>query len=295
MENPFGSLLTAMITPFDDNLMVDYNKVSEISQYLLHNASEGLVIAGTTGESPSLTTEEKIELFRTAVKAVGGKIKVIAGTGANSTRETIEMSRRAEGTGVDGIMLVTPYYNKPTQDGLYHHFKGVAEAISLPIMLYNVPSRTGVNLTAETCLRLAEIENIVAVKEASGDLAQVTNICAGAPAGFVVYSGDDVLTMPILSVGGVGVVSVASHLAGAQIKAMIDSFFAGEINKAAEAHQKLTPLFNILFVATNPIPLKEALRLKGIDSGKLRLPLTPLSPEKVELLTAILNKYGLLL
>lgn len=292
MENPFGSLLTAMITPFDDNLMVDYDKVSEISQYLMHNASEGLVIAGTTGESPSLTAEEKIELFRTAVKAVGGKIKVIAGTGANSTRETIEMSRRAEGTGVDGIMLVTPYYNKPTQDGLYHHFKSVAEAISLPIMLYNVPGRTGVNLTAETCLRLAEIENIVAVKEASGDLGQVTNICAGAPAGFVVYSGDDVLTLPILSVGGVGVVSVASHLAGAEIKAMIDLFFAGEIIKAAEAHQKLTPLFNILFIATNPIPLKEALRLKGIDNGKLRLPLTPLSAEKAELLTAILNKYG---
>jgi len=295
LENPFGSLLTAMITPFDHNLMVDYDKVSEISQYLLHNASEGLVIAGTTGESPSLTAEEKIELFRTAVKAVGGKTKVIAGTGANSTKETIEMSRRAEGTGVDGIMLVTPYYNKPTQDGLYHHFKCVAEAISLPIMLYNVPGRTGVNLTAETCLRLAEIDNIIAVKEASGDLGQVTDICAGAPAGFAVYSGDDVLTLPILSVGGVGVVSVASHLAGAEIKAMIDSFFVGEINKAAEAHQKLTPLFNILFITTNPIPLKEALRLKGIDNGKLRLPLTPLAPEKVELLAAMLNKYGLIL
>lgn len=295
MENTFGSLLTAMITPFDDNLMVDYDKVFEISRYLEHNASEGLVIAGTTGESPALTGDEKIELFRTAVKAVGGKLKVIAGTGANSTRETIEMSRRAEGTGVDGIMLVTPYYNKPTQDGLYQHFKSVAEAISLPIMLYNVPGRTGVNLTAETCLRLAAIENIVAVKEASGDIDQVTSICAGAPAGFAVYSGDDALTLPILSVGGVGVVSVASHLAGVEIKAMIDAYLAGKITIAAALHQKLAPLFNVLFIATNPIPLKEALRLKGLDSGKLRLPLTPLSPEKLALLTAMLKKYGLIL
>ena len=294
MHNPFGSLLTAMITPFDHDLKVDYEKVAEIALLLINKTSDGLVITGTTGESPSLTTEEKINIYKAVVDAVGNKAKVIAGTGCNSTRETIEMSCRAEETGVDGLMLVTPYYNKPTQDGLFRHFKGVAEAVSLPLMLYNVPGRTGVNLSAETCLRLAEIDNIVAVKEASGNLEQITSICTGAPKGFAVYSGDDVLTLPILSVGGFGVVSIASHLVGPQIKEMINSYNAGKVHNAAKAHQLMTPLFNALFMAANPIPLKEALRITGLDSGNLRLPLTSLPQVMVEKITALLHEYELL-
>ena len=294
MNNPFGPLLTAMITPFDHDGKVDYGKVAKIALFLTDNMSDGLVISGTTGESPSLTSDEKINIYKTVVDATGHKAKVIAGTGSNSTRETIEMSRRAEETGVDGLMLVTPYYNKPTQEGLFHHFKSVAEAVSLPLMLYNVPGRTGVNLSAETCLRLAEIDNIVAVKEASGNLEQVTGICAGAPTGFAIYSGDDVLTLPILSVGGFGVVSIASHLLGREIKEMINSFFSGKVENAVKAHQFMAPLFNGLFMASNPIPLKEALHLTGIDSGTLRLPLTPLPETMVENLTALLHRYDLL-
>lgn len=293
MNNPFGALLTAMITPFDHDLKIDYEKVAEIALLLIDKTSDGLVVTGTTGESPSLTAEEKIHIYKVVVEAVGNKTKVIAGTGCNSTRESIEMSCQAEETGVDGIMLVTPYYNKPTQEGLYRHFKSVAEAVSLPVMLYNVPGRTGVNLSAETCLRLAGIDNIVALKEASGNLEQVTSICAGAPTGFAVYSGDDVLTLPILSVGGFGVVSIASHLVGPKIKEMINLYNSGKVHKAAKAHHFLTPLFNALFVAANPIPLKEALRLTGIDSGNLRLPLTKLSQDMVEELAALLHEYEL--
>ncbi len=294
MHNSFGSLLTAMITPFDHDFKVNYEKVAEIALLLIDKTSDGLVITGTTGESPSLTAEEKINVYKAVVEAVGNKAKVIAGTGGNSTRESIEMSCLAEKTGVDGLMLVTPYYNKPTQDGLFRHFKSVAEAVSLPVMLYNVPGRTGVNLSAETCLRLAEIDNIVAVKEASGNLEQVTSICAGAPKGFAVYSGDDVLTLPILSVGGVGVVSIASHLVGPQIKEMINAYNSGKVHIAAKAHQLMAPLFNALFMAANPIPLKEALRITGMDSGNLRLPLTSLPPVMVEKLTALLLEYELL-
>ncbi len=294
MNNPFGSLLTAMITPFDSDLKVDYDKVTEIALFLIEKASDGLVISGTTGESPSLTSEEKINLYKAVVEAVGNKTKIIAGTGGNSTREAVDMSCRAAEAGVHGLMLVTPYYNKPTQEGLFLHFKSVANAVPLPLMLYNVPGRTGVNLSAETCLRLAEIDNIVAVKEASGNLEQVTKICAGAPAGFAVYSGDDVLTMPILSVGGTGVVSIASHLVGPQIKDMLDAFFSGNVDNAIKAHQLLTPLFNALFMSTNPIPLKEALRLTGTDRGNLRLPLTSLPEDKVEKLAVLLRQYGLL-
>ncbi len=294
MKSPFGSLVTAMITPFDGNLKVDYDKVSSLIQYLFDHASEAVVVSGTTGESPSLTVEEKLRLFRTAVDAAASKMKVVAGTGSNTTRETIELSRLAEETGVDGLMLVTPYYNKPSQEGLYEHFKSVAEAVSLPIMLYNVPGRTGVNMSADTCLRLAAIDNIVAVKEASGNVEQITQICSNAPAGFYLYSGDDIMTMPVLSVGGVGVVSIASHLAGKKIKEMIDAFLSGDVHKAVTIHQYLAPLFNALFMTTNPIPVKEAMRLLGLDSGKLRLPLTPMPPEMSQKLATLMEKYGYL-
>lgn len=294
MKNPFGSLITAMITPFDANLKVDYDKISSLTRFLLDNASDAVVVSGTTGESPALTVEEKLNIFRTVVETAGGKMKVIAGSGGNSTREAIELSRLAEETGVDGLMLVTPYYNKPPQEGLYHHFKNVAAAVFLPVMLYNVPGRTGVNLSAETCLRLAEVENIVAVKEASGNIEQITQICSNAPPGFFLYSGDDIMTMPILSVGGAGVVSIASHLAGPKIKSMIEAFFSGKVQEAVSLHQYLAPLFNALFMTTNPVPVKEALRLVKMDSGLLRLPLTSLPADMSHKLAAIMQKYGLL-
>lgn len=292
-KNYFGSLITAMVTPFDENLEVDYNQVAELAKHLSNTGSDGLVLSGTTGESPTLSADEKINICKTALEAVQGKVKIIAGTGGNSTRETIELSKEAEKAGVDGIMLVVPYYNKPPQEGLYRHFKSVAEAVSLPIMLYNVPGRTAVNLTAETTLKLAEIENIIAIKEASGDLEQITYICAGAPEGFSVYCGDDSLTLPVLSVGGIGVVSITSHLVGPEIKRMIESFLTGKTEEAAKIHQRLLPLFNGLFVMANPIPVKAALNLTGRKVGKPRLPLCRLTEKLTVELKELLHAYNL--
>ncbi len=293
LKNNFGSLITAMVTPFDGDLKVDYNQVAELAVHLSQTGSDGLVLSGTTGESPTLSAEEKINICKTAIKAVQGKVKIIAGTGGNSTRESVELSKQAEKAGVDGIMLVVPYYNKPPQEGLYRHFKTIAEAVSLPVMLYNVPGRTAVNLTAETTLRLAEIENIVAIKEASGNLEQITYICAGAPKGFSVYCGDDALTLPVLSVGGVGVVSIASHLVGLEIKKMIEAYLAGKIKEAAEIHQQLLPLFNGLFVVANPIPVKTALNLTGWKVGEPRLPLCSLTDQLITNLKELLRSYNL--
>lgn len=292
-KNNFGSLLTAMVTPFDEDLNVDYKRVAELAVHLSKTGSDALVLSGTTGESPTLSIDEKINICKAASEAVQGKVKIIAGTGGNSTKETLELSKKAEKAGVDGIMLVVPYYNKPPQEGLYRHFKSVAEAVSLPIMLYNVPGRTAVNLTADTTLKLAEIENIVAIKEASGDLEQITYICAGAPEGFSVYCGDDSLTLPVLSVGGVGVVSIASHLVGQEIKQMIESFFSGETEEAAKIHRELLPLIDGLFVVANPIPVKAALNLTGWEVGKPRLPLCPLTEKLTSDLKELLCSYDL--
>lgn len=293
MQNTFGTLLTAMITPFDRQQQVNYEQVAELAKYLAGRGSDGLVITGTTGESPALSNEEKFRIYDTVVRTVKGKTKVIAGTGCNSTLSTIETSKKAEEIGVDGLMLVVPYYNKPPQEGLYLHFKSVADAVSLPIMLYNVPGRTAVNLSAATTLKLAEIDNIVAVKEASGNLEQITYICKGAPDGFDVYSGDDSLTLPVLSVGGKGVVSVASHLVGLEIKAMINSFFEGKVEEAAKKHQFLMPLFKALFAITNPIPVKAALNMAGIDAGRTRLPLSGMPENMAADLFDLLKNYGI--
>lgn len=276
MQCDFGCLITAIVTPFDENFRVDYDKIVELAEYLLNKGSDGLVLTGTTGESPTLTIEEKLNIYKILVNTFKGKMKIIAGTGGNSTRDTIELSIKAEEAGVDGLMLVVPYYNKPPQEGLYRHFKSISKAVSLPIMLYNVPGRTGVNLTAETTLRLAEVENIVAIKEASGNLEQITSICAGAPQGFAVYSGDDAMTLPVLSAGGAGVVSIASHLVGLELKEMINCFFAGNVEQAIKIHQRLMPLFKALFITTNPIPLKAAMNMVGLKIGEPRLPLIPL-------------------
>ncbi len=293
MQNAFGSLLTAMVTPFDRQQRVNHEQVAKLAKQLTDRGSDGLVITGTTGESPTLSNEEKLRIYDTVVRAVKGKTKVIAGTGCNSTLSTIETSKKAEEIGVDGLMLVVPYYNKPPQEGLYLHFKSVAEAVSLPIILYNVPGRTAVNLSAATTLKLAEIDNIVAVKEASGNLEQVTYICKGAPEGFDVYSGDDSLTLPVLSVGGKGVVSVASHLVGLEMKAMINSFFEGKIEAAVKKHQHLMPLFKALFVITNPIPVKAALNIAGIDVGRTRLPLSDMPESMAAELLDLLKSYGI--
>lgn len=294
MTVDFGKLITAMITPFNSNMEVDYARAGSLAAYLVENGSESIVVAGTTGESPTLTKEEKIKLFRVLVEAVKGKAKIIAGSGLNSTQESVELTRSAEDAGVDGIMLVVPYYNKPPQDGLYEHFRTIAESTSLPVMLYNVPGRTSVNLTAQTTIRLAEIDNIFAIKEASGDLEQISYIIKETPDDFLVYSGDDSMTLPILSVGGYGVVSVAGHVAGNEIRAMIDAFCQGNITEACALHGKLLPIFKGMFISTNPIPAKTALNLLNKNVGSVRLPLVEMNSEQVNNLRSILEKAGLL-
>lgn len=294
MTSIFGRVITAMITPFDQRGEVNYRAVAELTRFLIENGSTGLVVSGTTGESPSLSEEEKLKLFRVVARAAGKKAAVIAGTGGNCTAASIELTQKAEQTGIDGILLVTPYYNKPDQRGLYAHFKAVAAATQLPVMLYNVPGRTGINLAAETTLKLAEIDNIVAIKEASGNLEQAALICRHAPPGFFLYSGDDAMTLPFLSVGAAGVVSVASHLVGRKIEKMIDLFWKGEYAAAAGLHGDLLPLFKGLFMETNPVPLKAALNLIGFPAGPPRLPLLPLEGENLRRLEKILRQNGIL-
>lgn len=296
MESAFGPLLTAMVTPFDKQGKVDYKQAQALARFLAEKGSTGIVVAGTTGESPTLSHGEKLGLFQAVVEAVGGTAKVIAGTGSNSTAATIGLTREAARLGVDGVMLVTPYYNKPGQEGLFRHFKTVAESAEVPVLLYNVPGRTGVNMTAETAVRLAWMDNtnIVAVKEASGNLEQVADICSRAPYGFSVYSGDDALTLPMLSVGAVGVVSVASHLVGPDIASMISLYQSGEVLKARAAHLHLLPLFQALFMCANPIPVKEALNMVGFAAGEFRLPLTPMEKEQRQELRAVLAHFRLL-
>lgn len=275
-----GNISTAMITPFDSKGNVDFQKLSTLIDYLLKNGTDSLVVAGTTGESPTLSTEEKIALFEFTVKEVNGRVPVIAGTGSNNTKDSIKLTKKAEEAGVDCVMLVTPYYNKPSQEGMYRHFKAIAEETSLPVMLYNVPGRTVASLAPETAIRLAEIPNISAIKEASGDLDAITKIIAETPEDFYVYSGDDGLTLPILAVGGRGVVSVASHIVGSDMQQMIKNYTNGQTATAALIHQKLLPIMKELFKAPNPAPVKTALQLKGLDVGSVRLPLIPLNEDE---------------
>jgi 4-hydroxy-tetrahydrodipicolinate synthase len=270
----FGRLLTAMITPFDAEGKVDYDQAKRLAKALLDSGSDGLVVSGTTGECPTLTREEKLHLFAEVKSAVGNQGTVIAGTGSYSTAESIGLTKEAEKTGVDGCLLVVPYYNRPTQDGLYEHFKAIAEATSLPCTLYNVPSRTVTSLAAETCIKLSQIDNIVGVKEASVNFEQIAKIIQGAKKGFLVYSGNDGDTFPMLCLGGYGVISVISHLVGLQFRQMMEDYIQGNIEKAASAHRNLLPLVNAMFVVANPIPVKYALNYLGFSVGKPRLPLT---------------------
>ncbi len=294
MERGFGRLLTAMVTPFKANGQVDYAKAGDLAEYLVNNGSEGLVVTGTTGESPTLTEEEKLTLYRVVKERVGFRARVIAGTGSNCTGASVDLSMKAAEAGADGIMLVAPYYNKPSQEGLAAHFWTVAEAVpELPVMLYNVPSRTGVNLELDTIFELARRPNIVALKEAGGQLNQVAGVAAGIK-DLSLYSGNDDETLAILALGGTGVVSVCSHVAGPEITKMIDLFFAGRVGEAYAHHRKLLPLFKGLFMATNPLPVKAALKMLGHDTGGHRLPLTALEPGLRASLRKILEDLDLL-
>lgn len=278
----FGRIVTAMVTPFNAAGDVDYDVAAKLANHLVDQGSDGLVICGTTGESPTLTWDEEYQLFQVIKQAVSGRAKVLAGTGSNSTHEAIEATRKAAALGLDGALLVVPYYNKPPQEGLYEHFKAIAAAVpDLPIMLYNVPGRTGQNLQPETVARLANLQNIVAVKEASGSLDQASQIRRLTPSTFEIYCGDDSLTLPMLAVGGSGVVSVASHLVGDLMQQMVKHFFEGRPQEATSIHLQLMPLFKALFATANPIPLKAALRLQGWAVGSTRLPL-PDVPADIE-------------
>ncbi|MEM9817795.1 MAG: 4-hydroxy-tetrahydrodipicolinate synthase [Cyanobacteria bacterium P01_D01_bin.6] len=281
----FGRVLTAMVTPFGADGSVNYSIAEKLAAHLVDNGSDGLVVCGTTGESPTLSWDEEFQLFQCVKAAVGDRAKVIAGTGSNATQEAIEATCKAAALGLDGTLQVVPYYNKPTQEGLYQHFRAIAEACpDSPVMLYNVPGRAGQGMAVETIVKLSEVANIVAIKEASGNLDFASQIRAMVPADFAMYSGDDSLTLPLLSVGGCGVVSVASHLVGNQIKQMVQAFESGYVEQARDLHLKLFPLFKALFLETNPIPVKAALALQGWQVGSLRAPLMSASdPVKQEL------------
>ncbi|WP_339215223.1 4-hydroxy-tetrahydrodipicolinate synthase [Ornithinibacillus sp. FSL M8-0202] len=285
----FGKILTAMVTPFNQDGEINYDETTKLVNYLIDNGTEGLVVAGTTGESPTLTKKEKLELFSHVVKIVDKRIPVIAGTGGNNTQSSIELTKEAEKCGVDAVMLVAPYYNKPNQQGLYTHFKVIAEETTLPIMLYNIPGRSVVKMSAETIIALSKIDNIVSVKEASGDLDQAAEIIENTSDDFTLYSGDDGLTLPVLSIGGDGIVSVASHVIGNEMQEMIQAFEQGDTKKAAKIHRKLLPVMNGLFEAPSPTPVKAALKTKGIQPGGVRLPLVPLTAEEESRVKSLLE------
>lgn len=269
----FGRLITAMVTPMDASGGVDYAQAKRLARALVASGSQGLAICGTTGESPTLSPDEKLRLFAAIKDEVGAGATVLAGTGGHNTAEVSHLTREAERTGVDGSLQVTPYYNRPSQAGLVAHFTAIAESTSLPLMLYNVPSRTSVNMTAETQIALSRIPNIIGTKEASGRLDQIAQIISDAEPGFLVWSGDDESTLPILGIGGYGVVSVASHLVGRQIARMIERHAAGDTAEAARIHRGLLPLYKALFITTNPVPVKHALNARGFAVGGTRLPL----------------------
>lgn len=269
-----GRLLTAMVTPFKPDGAVDYRQAQQLALALLRAGSDGVVVTGTTGEVPTLTHEEKVRLYCEVKQAVGEAGAVVAGTGNYNTAESEELCREAETAGVDGLLLTVPYYNKPTQEGIFQHFQVLAKSTRLPCILYNIPGRTGVNMTAETAIRLSHIPNIVGVKEASGDLEQIARIISGSREGFRIWSGNDSDTLPILSVGGYGVICVVSHLVGLQMREIIEKFLAGQVEEAAQIHRRLLPLMSTLMTAaSNPIPIKYALNQIGFGVGGVRLPL----------------------
>jgi len=290
----FGEVMTAMITPFNKANEIDWKSLNDIMEYLVENGTDSLLVAGTTGESPTLSDNEKIELFKFAKKKFGNNIPIIAGTGSNDTKHTIELSRAAQETGVDALLIVTPYYNKPTQIGLINHYLQIADAVDIPIIFYNVPSRTCCNVSSSTCLKLAEHKNIAGVKEASGDLKQIAEILRDCPEDFLVYSGNDGDTFPLVALGGYGVVSVASHIIGKEIKKMVGLIKENKLKEAAALHKKYLDIFHGIFITTSPIPIKKALNLMGIPAGNLRPPLCDMEPSEEERFKSLLKKHNLI-
>ena len=291
----FGRLIPAMVTPFDENLELDLPRARQLANRLIEGGADSLLINATTGEAPTIFYPQKLELFKAVVDEVSGRVPVIAYTGDNCTADSVEFAKEVEKLGVDGMLLVVPYYNKPPQEGMYQHFKAIAGAVDVPCMLYNIPGRCAVNMTAETTLRLAhDIDNIVGIKEASGDMDQIKAIIEGAPDGFHVYSGDDGVTLDIMKMGGVGVVSTIGNVCPARMKEIIDLFVEGKVEEADRANEKLLPLMNGLFATTNPILVKEALDLLDFPVGGVRLPLVDATPEQRESLASIMREVGVL-
>ncbi|MFD1426241.1 4-hydroxy-tetrahydrodipicolinate synthase [Kroppenstedtia sanguinis] len=289
----FGRLLTAMITPMTDSGAIDWPSVDSVVEHLIETGTDSLVVAGTTGESPTLTHEEKLELIRHVVRQVDGRAGVIAGSGSNDTASSIQLTQEVEKTGADGVMLVVPYYNKPTQEGLYQHFKTVAQSTSLPVMLYNIPGRSVVNMSVDTMVRLTrDVENITSIKESSGDLVQVMELVEGKREDVAVYSGMDELTVPYLSVGGAGIVSVASHVAGEEMKQMVESFFQGNVDRAGQIQRRLIPLVRGLFMTSSPAPLKYVLSLMKVCGDSVRLPIVPLNPSEKDHMRSLLQQMN---
>ena len=295
LHTPFGEVLTAMVTPFNACGEVDYELAIGLANYLVENGSDGIVLCGTTGESPTLSWKEQHDLFIAIKNSLNVKAKILVGTGSNSTSEAVEATKKANKFGADGALVVVPYYNKPPQEGLFNHFSLVAQSSpDLPLMLYNIPGRTGCNLLPETVNKLRKFTNIVSIKAASGRIEEVTELRALCSSEFAIYSGDDSLLLPMLSVGAVGVVSVASHIVGLQIREIIGCFQSGNVSKALHIHQTLYPLFKALFETTNPIPIKSALELIGWSVGSPRLPLTKYNHDKTKLLAKIMKDLSLM-
>lgn len=291
----FKGSLVAMITPFTESDKIDEKGIKELVEFHIHNGTNGIVPCGTTGESPTLSHEEHQRVVEVTIKAVAGRVPVIAGTGSNCTRETLDLTSQAKKAGADGALVITPYYNKPTQKGLYLHFKKIAEEVDIPIIIYNVPSRTGVNMLPETLAELAELKNIVGVKEASGNLDQMIQIIELCGDKITLLSGDDKLLLPLLSIGGKGVISVVANIIPRDVSNMVSEFEKGNYQKAKEIFlTKVYPLSNAMFYETNPIPVKTSARLMGLPSGDLRLPLSPMSENNLAKLKADLIKFGLL-
>ncbi|MDD6785910.1 MAG: 4-hydroxy-tetrahydrodipicolinate synthase [Eggerthellales bacterium] len=295
-EQPFfGRLIPAMVTPFDENLELDLPRARQLANRLIEGGADSLLINATTGEAPTIFYPQKIELFKAVVEEVAGRVPVIAYAGDNCTADSVEFAKEVEKIGVDGIMLVVPYYNKPPQEGMYRHFKTIAEAVKLPVLLYNIPGRCAINMTAETTLRLArDVENIIGIKEASGDFDQIKEIIDNAPEGFTVYSGDDDATMKIMQMGGVGVVSTIGNVAPARIRELVYLCADGKWDEAQACHDRLSPLMKGLFATTNPILVKEALKLEGFPVGGCRLPLIDATPEQSAVLADIMRQVGVL-
>ncbi|MFW6056300.1 MAG: 4-hydroxy-tetrahydrodipicolinate synthase [Chloroflexota bacterium] len=286
-----GRLLTAMVTPFDEQGEVDFDQARRLARALMKSGSDGLVVCGTTGESPTLSWEEKLRLFGEIKEELGDDGAVVAGTGNYSTAESIELTQEAEAVGVDGCLLVVPYYNKPTQEGLYLHFKSIAESTKLPCIMYNVPGRTSCNMAADTVIRLSEVDNIVGVKEASANFRQIAAIIHGVGDDFLVYSGNDGDTFPLMAMGGYGVVGVITHLVGVQTKDMMNQLLAGNVKGAAAIHRRLLPLVDAMFLVANPIPLKFAMNQLGYRVGPTRLPLCPPDPKTADAILATLSEH----